>query len=70
MFCCFCCFAFGGENGGCTSNISPQMFRAYIISHIILLIFIIATMSIIKWAIFSGVNLAFFLIIFFLFNYT
>lgn len=67
MFCCFCCFAFGGENGGCTSNISPQMFRrAYIISHIILLIFIIATMSIIKWALFSGVNLAFFLIIFFL----
>ena len=69
MFCCCCCFpldCFGTDAKGCCSFLSQKVYQIInLISCFFLIIFLIATMSIIQWERFPKINLLLFLIILF-----
>lgn len=66
LCCCCCCFGFGGSDE-CSQKIPPKIFQIiFIIINICVIIFLIATLSIISWGKFSKINITFFLFIFFI----
>lgn len=78
MFCCCCCCfgdfglssCFGSSENNtknCCSYFTEKIFQIiFIMAYIFLMIFLIATLSIIKWSKFPSVNITFFIFIFFL----
>lgn len=70
MFCCCCCcgdFGICNNNTNCFAYFTQKIFQIiFIMAYIFLIIFLIATMSIITWSKFPSVNITFFLFIFFI----
>ena len=74
MICCCCCCCVNGNFIGCGEqnclsniNMKPKIMQAInIIGNILIIIFLIPTLSIIKWKFFPAANLTFFLFIFFI----
>ena len=77
MFCCCCCCVgdfglcscFGNSNNitNCCAYLTQKVFQIiFIMAYIFLIIFLIATMSIITWSKFPSINITVFLFIFFI----
>ena len=67
MFCCCCCCIPGipiPDCSDCCSNEKDKLKIPYSICNVIIIIFLIATMSIINWGKFPKVNISLFIIIF------